>query len=154
MFLLIVAVAVFAVDRITKTLAQRNLPLDKPVPVIDNLVYLTHTQNAGAAFSMGRSFGNFYLVFAILVSLGIVLFYRRLGRGQAWVRLGLGMILGGALGNAFDRLLTQSVTDFVDLRWWPVFNVADSCIVVGTIIVIADGLLRSRQPARADAGPD
>ena len=66
----------------------------------------------------------------------IVVVYRRLGPGQLLLRVALGMILGGALGNALDRVVSGSVTDFIDLRFWPVFNIADSCIVVAALVLV------------------
>ena len=144
-FLVAVATGVFAADRVTKLLVQRNLALDSPRPLLDGLVYLNHTQNSGAAFSLGQRFGNLYLVFALVAAVAIVYAYRRVPTGEIWTRLALGMILGGALGNAFDRLASSSVTDFIDLRWWPVFNVADSCIVVGALILVWR-LSRRRHP--------
>jgi signal peptidase II len=134
--LVAVAAAVFAVDRLTKFLVQQHLDLNSPQPLLDGLVYLNRTQNSGAAFSFGRSLGNFYLVFALIAAVVIVYAYRRVPPEEIWTRVGLGMVLGGALGNALDRLLTSSVTDFIDLRWWPVFNLADSCIVVGALILV------------------
>ena len=121
-------------DRASKLLVQRNLPLNSPQRLLDGLVYLTRTQNRGAAFSVGLSFGTVFLVLAAIVSVGIVVYNRRIPPSEVWLRVGLGMILGGALGNALDRAVFGSVTDFIDLRWWPVFNVADSCIVVGAVI--------------------
>jgi len=147
MLLIFVALLVFAADRVTKLLVEQHLPLDRPVSLIDGLVYLTHTQNTGAAFSLGRSYGTFYLVFALVASVVIVVVYRRLGPGQLVLRVAMGMILGGALGNAFDRLVSSSVTDFIDLRWWPVFNLADSCIVVGAVLIVLDQVFSRRHPA-------
>jgi len=137
MFLFAVAAAAFLLDRASKALVQRYLPLDAPRPVVGRLLYLTHTQNTGAAFSVGLSFGGFFLVLAAAISVAVVVYNRRLPPEELLLRVGLGMILGGALGNALDRAVAGSVTDFIDLRWWPVFNVADSCIVVGAVISAA-----------------
>ncbi len=132
--LYLVAVLTFSLDRVTKTLVQGSLALDVPHPLIGRVVYLTHTQNTGAAFSFGVSFGTFFMLLAAVVSAGIIVYNRRIPAGDLWLRVGLGMIMGGALGNALDRALSGSVTDFIDLRWWPVFNLADSSIVVGAVI--------------------
>jgi signal peptidase II len=128
------ALLAFTFDRITKALVQRDLVMNAPHSVLDGLVYLTRTQNTGAAFSLGVSFGTFFLLLAAVVSAGIIVYNRRIPTRELWLRIGLGMILGGALGNALDRAVAGSVTDFIDLRWWPVFNVADSCIVVGAVL--------------------
>ena len=147
-FLFVVAAVAFLLDRASKALVQHYLPLDAPQPLLGHLVYLTHTQNTGAAFSLGLSFGSFFLLLAAAVSLAIVVYNRRLPSDEVLLRVGLGMILGGALGNALDRAVVGSVTDFIDLRWWPVFNVADSCIVVGAVISSARLSVRDgRRPA-------
>jgi signal peptidase II len=146
--LLVVAFATFAADRLTKFLVQRNLEINVPHQVIDGVVYLTRTQNSGAAFSLGQRFGTFYLLFALAAAVFIVLFNRRVPDQDVFTRVALGMILGGALGNAFDRLVSSSVTDFIDLRWWPVFNVADSCIVVAALTLVV------RFARGADGGGD
>jgi signal peptidase II len=132
--LYVVAVTVFLLDRATKLLVQHYLPVDAPHPLLGRLIYLTHTQNMGAAFSLAPSIGGLFLVLAGVVSVAIVVYNRRLGSSEVLLRVGLGMIMGGAIGNALDRAAVGSVTDFIDLRWWPVFNVADSCIVVGAAI--------------------
>ncbi len=132
--LYLVALVAFCLDRITKALVQHNLQLDVPHAVIGRIVYLTHTQNTGAAFSFGVSFGTFFMLLAAVVSAAIIVYNRRIPAGEVWLRVGLGLIMGGALGNALDRAVSGSVTDFIDLRWWPVFNVADSSIVLGAVI--------------------
>ena len=116
--------------------------------MLGGALYLTRTQNAGAAFSVGLSFGMVFLLLAIVVSAGIISYNRRIPEGEVWLRLGLGMILGGAIGNALDRAVAGSVTDFIDLRWWPVFNVADSFIVVGAVIAALRLTARDQQRHR------
>lgn len=128
------ALAVFVLDRLTKLLVQRNMIPNAPHRLLDGLVYLTRTQNTGAAFSVGVSFGTFFLLLAAVVSAGIITYNRRIPTHEVWLRVGLGMVLGGAIGNALDRAVAGSVTDFIDLRWWPVFNLADSFIVAGAVI--------------------
>jgi signal peptidase II len=132
--LYLVALAAFLLDRVTKALVQHNLALDAPHRLLGGVVYLTRTQNTGAAFSVGVSFGTFFLLLAAIVSAGIIVYNRRIPSREIWLRIGLGMILGGALGNALDRAVAGSVTDFIDLRWFPVFNVADSSITVGAAL--------------------
>jgi signal peptidase II len=146
MLLVVVVLVVFAADRLTKLAVQRYMPVGTSRPLIDNLVFLTHTQNTGAAFSFGHGLSGLFLLFALVVGVVIVVVYTRVPRDQLLMRIALGMVLGGALGNAFDRLVFQSVTDFIDVRWWPVFNVADSCIVVATLVLV---LVMSRRQVAA-----
>lgn len=148
-FLYLVAATAFVLDRASKLLVQRNLPLNSPQKLLGGLIYLTHTQNSGAAFSVGLNYGSVFLVLAAAVSVAIVVYNRRVPPSDIWLRVGLGLILGGALGNALDRAVAGSVTDFVDLRWWPVFNLADSCIVVGAVISAMRLGRREREGSRA-----
>jgi signal peptidase II len=133
--LIAVASAAFLVDRVSKFAVQRYIPVGDSRPVAGGLVYLDHAQNTGAAFSLAPSLGNLFLVFAVVATIAIIYYYRRVPRAEVWTRVALGLILGGALGNAVDRVVAGSVTDFIDLRFWPVFNLADSAIVVGAVIL-------------------
>jgi signal peptidase II len=129
-----VALVAFLLDRVTKSLVQHNLVLNTPDRLLGGVVYLTRTQNTGAAFSVGVTYGTFFLLLAAVASASIIFYNRRIPTRETWLRVGLGMILGGAIGNALDRAVAGSVTDFIDLRWWPVFNLADSFIVVGAVV--------------------
>lgn len=136
LLLVAVACAAFAVDRVTKALVQANIPVGTRRLLPGGIVYLDHAQNTGAAFSVAPSMGNLFLLFALVATVVIVYYHRRVPRAEVWTRVALGMVLGGALGNALDRVLTGSVTDFIDLQFWPVFNLADSAIVVGAAILV------------------
>ena len=132
--LYLVALVAFLLDRVTKSLVQHNLVLNTPDRLLGGVVYLTRTQNTGAAFSVGVTYGTFFLLLAAVASASIIFYNRRIPTRETWLRVGLGMILGGAIGNALDRAVAGSVTDFIDLRWWPVFNLADSFIVMGAVV--------------------
>lgn len=143
--LVIAAVAVIA-DQVTKIIAVAALEGGRPVELIGETVRLVLIRNPGAAFSMGTAITEVLSVVAILVVVGLVWFSRRVhSRWWAW---GLGLILGGAAGNLLDRLLRDPgvlrghVVDFMSIGWWPVFNVADSCLVAG-VIVVAVAVLRN-----------
>ncbi|MGF7123836.1 signal peptidase II [Rhodococcus sp. AG1013] len=142
MFLLVaVAVVVFALDLVTKVLAVALIDPRDPVRIIGDTVTLTLIRNPGAAFSMAT--GMTWLL--TLVAVGVVIGVIKIGRtlSSPWWALGLGLVLGGALGNLIDRLfrspgpLQGHVVDFVSVGWWPVFNVADSSIVCGAILLVA-----------------
>ena len=115
-----------------------------------NLV-LTH--NTGAAFSFLASAGGwqrwFFTAIAVAISIAIVVLLAR-GRGDAWISAALALVLGGALGNLYDRLTLGEVVDFVQLHaagyYWPAFNVADSAITVGVAFLVWDSLRQRRAP--------
>ncbi len=138
--LLSVALVVLALDVITKVLAVRLLTPGQPVSIIGDTVTWTLVRNSGAAFSMATGYTWVLTLVATGVVIGIIWMGRRLV--SPWWALGLGMILGGALGNLMDRFfrspgpLQGHVVDFLSIGWWPVFNVADPAVVGGAILLV------------------
>ncbi|HET7226856.1 MAG TPA: signal peptidase II [Candidatus Eisenbacteria bacterium] len=138
LLLALVAGGIVALDRWTKVWAAGSLPFNQPVSVLGQFLRLTYTRNSGVAFGLGQGTGFPYYVFSIAATVAIVvMFVRR--QVHTWPRqLALALILGGALGNLWDRIATGEVVDFIEVgvrRWyWPVFNVADSAVTVGVIM--------------------
>jgi signal peptidase II len=138
--LLSVAAVVLGLDVITKILAVKLLTPGQPVPIIGETVTWTLVRNSGAAFSMATGYTWVLTLVATFVVIGIIWMGRRLV--SPWWALGLGMILGGALGNLMDRFfrspgpLRGHVVDFLSIGWWPVFNVADPAVVGGAILLV------------------
>lgn len=139
--LLIVAAVVLATDIVTKVLAVRLLTPGQPVSIIGDTVTWTLVRNSGAAFSMATGYTWVLTLIATGVVFGIIWMGRRLV--SPWWALGLGLILGGAMGNLVDRFfrspgpLQGHVVDFLSIGWWPVFNVADPSVVGGAILLVA-----------------
>jgi signal peptidase II len=111
-------------------------------------VRIVDASNTGAAFSMFRTGGVIFGVVAAAVSLGIIWYYPRVTEAHPTFRFALGLVLGGALGNLVDRVRLGHVVDFIDLGWWPVFNLADSAVVLGVALLVMISLTRvEREPA-------
>jgi signal peptidase II len=136
---------IVVLDRLTKIIVDRSMPLHHSVPIIDGLFNLTYVRNTGAAFGIfAGSHEAFRLPFLILVSilaLGfVVVMLKRLRDEETGLITALAFIVGGALGNLVDRVLYGEVIDFLDFYWshyhWPAFNLADSCITVGVLITL------------------
>jgi signal peptidase II len=138
--LLSVAAVVLTLDIVTKVLAVKLLPPGQPVSIIGDTVTWTLVRNSGAAFSMATGYTWVLTVIATCVVGGIFWMGRRLV--SPWWAIGLGMILGGAMGNLVDRFfrapgpLRGHVVDFLSIGWWPVFNVADPSVVGGAILLV------------------
>jgi len=130
---------VVALDQWTKSLVRQAIPLNRSVSItafLDPYVRLTHIENAGAAFGFGQGLGKLFAYAALGAILLIVLYFRPFAERRPLLRVALGLQLGGAIGNLIDRLrLGGVVTDFVDLGWFPIFNVADSAITIGSILL-------------------
>ena len=143
--LLSVAAVVLVIDIVTKVLAVELLTPGQPVSIIGDTVTWTLVRNSGAAFSMATGYTWVLTLIAMGVVVGIVWMGRRLV--SPWWAIGLGMILGGALGNLVDRFfrspgpLRGHVVDFLSIGWWPVFNVADPAVVGGAILLVVLSLL-------------
>lgn len=135
-----VAAVVLIADQISKAEVSAKLR-HRTVEILGGLVRLDYTQNTGAAFSIFHNGGILFAAIAVAVSAGIVLSYRRLAGTPLLPRIALGLVLGGAIGNLIDRVRLGYVVDFVDLRWWPVFNLADSAIVAGVVLLVVNSLL-------------
>ena len=125
-------------DQISKYIIVNNLQRYEewaPIPSLQWLFAITHTTNTGAAFGIFPDGSLFFIVVAILVVVAILIFHSQMAAQHWLLRLGLGLQLGGAIGNLLDRLTRGHVVDFLYFKFWPVFNVADSCIVLGVALM-------------------
>jgi signal peptidase II len=125
---------VVAVDQATKQLAATRIGPFEHVDVVPGL-QLTDTRNTGVAFGALAGGG---LIVALLIGLALaaLIAYFLANRERAWLWLPVGLLLGGALGNLADRAREGAVIDFIDPIAWPAFNVADSCIVIGVVVLV------------------
>ncbi|MDD5544801.1 MAG: signal peptidase II [Acidobacteriia bacterium] len=146
---LLISVAVVVFDQWTKALVVRDMSLGESVPVIRNFVHLTFSRNPGIAFGFfGLNPGpyqNWILsALSLLAIVVVVLLMRRYPVHRFGMQTAMALIIGGAAGNLWDRLRLGEVTDFIDVFYrdhhWPVFNVADSAITIG-VILMAIGLI-------------
>jgi len=139
----------YLADRLTKLWAERSLAGRPPVTVIPGVLQLNYTTNSGGAFGLGQSAPWVFAAATIVVAAAIVASSFRLRNALAAVSLGL--ILGGAFGNLTDRavrgdgLLSGRVVDHIDFHVWPVFNLADSAIVIGALLLAVGGIRRERE---------
>lgn len=129
-----IAAAIFAADQFTKDIIRANLLPGQSVPE-DGWFRITHVTNTGAAFGLFTNQSMFLLVTTLIGLSAIVAYYVFPPVNTPSLTISLGLQLGGALGNLVDRLRLGHVTDFLDFRVWPVFNVADSAIVVGVAVL-------------------
>ncbi|BAW80189.1 lipoprotein signal peptidase [Candidatus Nitrosoglobus terrae] len=137
------SVFVVFLDQGTKYLAESQVQLYHPVPVLPFFSF-TLAHNTGAAFSFLADAGGwqrwFFLSIALIISFGLILWLHRLQADDFWEAFALALILGGALGNMIDRIFYGYVIDFIDIYYqswhWPAFNIADSAITIGATLLI------------------
>jgi signal peptidase II len=147
-FLIGIAAIIVAFDQWTKYLVRTQIPLGgswSPWAWLAPYARIVHWQNTGAAFGMFQGFNLVFSILAIVVSIGILYYFPRVPRNEWLMRVTMTMMLGGALGNLVDRLTLGTVTDFVSLGTFAVFNVADASISVGTAIMILAVWLSERK---------
>jgi signal peptidase II len=132
------AAAVILVDQVSKLLVVSYTESGRAITLIPHVLVLRKTYNTGASFGLMSGRNTLVFLFAsVIIAFTLVWFYVSRRKNSIWTFIGLGLILGGALGNnIIDRLARGKVIDFFDLGWWPVFNVADIAIVAGVIIVV------------------
>lgn len=155
--LLFISPLVFLTDQVAKWIIIQTIPLSHPVPIIPDFFDLTHTRNPGAAFGAFANLPDsirlpFFFTTSTIALIAILLYYFRLSDERRSPFVALALILGGALGNIFDRIFRGEVIDFLSFHWrnqwvngsigtwnwhikleWPAFNVADAAITVGVI---------------------
>lgn len=145
-------VGVLIADQVTKALVRAKLAVGASVPLIDGFMDLTHVRNSGAAFGLFPGRMPVFIGIATLVLAGIAWVWWRMKPQSTWAVLALGLVAGGATGNLIDRIMAGRVTDFFDVGWWPVFNVADIALDVGVAVLLV-WLLFSSETNDADTAP-
>jgi len=148
-WMLVIAAAVIVVDRLTKRWVSAHLGLGQAIVVIPKVFRITHVLNTGAAFSMFENMNehtvrNLLVAFSIVAVIVVLVLLWKLGRTFTMTSVALALILGGAIGNLYDRVMYSHVVDFLEVHivhyHWPDFNVADSCIVVGACLLLMEML--------------
>ena len=153
--LYLIALAIIAADQATKFAVVSRLPFGYSAPVIGVAVHITVVRNSGGAFGLFQPFAGILAFIALAVIAAIIYLVRRKSPLPGLVQGALALQLGGAVGNLIDRFRLGYVVDFIDLRVWPVFNLADSAITVGVLMLVyhllfREGCVNSPDPAEKD----
>ena len=131
----ITSIAVLFLDQLTKLIVVSKMQLSLSIPLIKNIFHLTYIQNTGASFGI-LSGNNSLLIWFAIIAIGIIIYFYDAIPKSKYAFVFVALILGGALSNLVDRLRLGYVIDFIDLRIWPSFNIADAAITVGAIGLI------------------
>lgn len=142
---LLISLVVFLVDQITKRIVVQSMMQHQSIEVVRDFLSITYVHNRGAVFGLGSTFATPYLswmlsLLSVISLIVILVYFLRVNASNRSLYSGLALVLGGALGNLFDRLNNNYVVDFVDVHWsfhhWPTFNLADSAICVGVGLLL------------------
>jgi len=135
-YFLISAVCVLILDQVTKYIIIEKLPISSEIEVIRGFFYITNLKNTGAAFGLFQDSTRTLTIISFVAIVLIIILKIMLKLNYAFYNVSLGFILGGALGNLIDRYFVGEVTDFLNFTFWPVFNIADSFIIIGFCLII------------------
>lgn len=135
----LLALGIIIIDQLTKWWVVTNMELRESIPVIENFFYITSHRNPGAAWGILAGQMAFFYVITLVV-IGLIVYYmQKYAKDNIWTGIALGLVLGGAIGNFIDRLIFQEVVDFLNVYIgsynYPIFNIADSALVIGVIII-------------------
>lgn len=139
----LITLILLSVDQFSKYIIRQKMSLAESIPIIKSLFHITYVENRGIAFGLFPQGSSLFIVISLIIILVIIFFERKKVIKSLKERFCLGLILGGALGNLIDRLRFGFVIDFLDFRIWPVFNLADSGVCIGGILMVFF-LLRKR----------
>lgn len=134
--ILLVVVIVMFFDQLSKFYIQTHMVPGMSIPVVKDVFHITYVLNPGAAFGLFEHQTLFFLIVAVGLVAGAIYFYPRIPQQYQLLRFGIGLMVGGAIGNVIDRIKTGYVVDFFDFRIWPVFNIADAAIVCGVGCIV------------------
>lgn len=146
--ILLLSLLVISVDQYTKYYIEQHMSLGMSVPIIQNIFHITYILNPGAAFGLLEHKTELLIFIAIVMISVLIYFYNRIPKQLKLLRLGLGLLAGGSIGNVLDRVRTGYVVDFFDFRIWPIFNVADIAIVCGVCSVIWTIVFSNKEDGR------
>ncbi|EFM12843.1 lipoprotein signal peptidase [Paenibacillus curdlanolyticus YK9] len=164
-FYFVLSAVVFFADMATKRIIVKELNMNEQISVIGDFFLITSYRNTGAAFSLLEDQRVFFLIVTVIVTTGLIWYMAKMRKsGRAILLTGLGMVLGGALGNFSDRARTGEVVDFLQFNFgsytFPIFNVADMGICIGVGLILLDAFIGAREEKAAQlssslaAGPD
>ena len=136
LFVFSIALLIVILDQLTKFLIKQNFQLNGSIPIINNVFHLKYITNTGSAFGLFRGLNLFFISFSIIVIAVIFYCLKKIKYNEKALQFAVGLLLGGTIGNLIDRITYGAVTDFIDFRIWPVFNVADSSVTISIILLI------------------
>ncbi|MGC4375567.1 signal peptidase II [Fictibacillus sp. Mic-4] len=149
MYYYLLAALVLGLDQLSKWWIVKHLEYGETIPVIRHLFYITSQRNRGAAFSILQNQMWFFIIITIIVIIAVMYYMGKVPKNQLLLKIALGLVLGGAIGNFVDRIFRGEVVDFIGViivhYYFPVFNIADSALTIGVIFIFIHTYLESKR---------
>lgn len=143
-------IGVMALDQLTKKYVVNNVAYRASLPIIDSILNVTYVKNSGSAFGLFPEHTRLFIIGTIILVLILITYLRDLIRESMKVYIGLALGVGGALGNLMDRMRLGYVVDFIDIHIWPIFNVADVAILIGSALIFIGAISHNSGGERGD----
>lgn len=134
----ILAIVIFALDRFFKGLVATHMVPGQSVPVLPPVLWITYITNSGAAFSILRHGAPLFIAIGVVILIGLVIYLQRHPQVSKLFAWGAGLLAGGTAGNLWDRIVAGRVIDYIHFRYFAIFNLADSAIVVGIALIVIE----------------
>jgi len=147
----LIAVFLVALDQMTKFLAVSRLTVNDSIPLMNGVLHITLTKNTGAAFGIFKGMMPLFIFISVVTIFIILLYAKNLRDRSPYLKNGLLLVLAGAVGNLIDRIRLGYVIDFIDVRFWSVFNIADTTISIGGALLVYHLFIFSRRKGSPDA---
>lgn len=145
----VLAAVIFVLDRILKILVATRMTPGQSIAVLPPVLWITYITNNGAAFSLLRGVTILFILIAIVILIGLVVYVYRTPAISRIFGIGAGLLAGGTAGNLWDRIVSGRVIDYIHFRHFAIFNLADSAIVVGIILIVWEFWRKDREDANA-----
>lgn len=146
----LLSMIILCIDQWSKYYVEQHMTLGMSIPIIENIFHISYILNPGAAFGILEHKTEFLILIALIMIAAVIYLYPRIPSSNRLLRAGLGLLVGGSLGNVIDRVRTGYVVDFFDFRIWPVFNIADTAIVCGVALIIFSTIFLSTKEDAAN----
>jgi signal peptidase II len=144
-----IAALVVILDRISKVFISSIMQEGESIPIWHDFVYFSYIKNQGVAFGLFPAYQDIFIVTTIVIICILVFYWEKIPRYNLWLHSAIGLILGGAIGNLWDRIVFGGVIDFIDIGYssyrWPAFNLADTMICIGVGMVLLDIMKKNKR---------
>lgn len=136
MYIILLSVCIFILDRLSKLWIVDHMALYESIDIVPHVMSITYILNRGAAFGILENQISFFIAVVALLTVAVAFFWKRIQNFSKLGQTAVALVIGGAMGNVYDRITQSAVVDFINFHFWPIFNIADIAITLGVIILM------------------